>query len=88
MKFGSPLLALAMIGLSASPLAAQETRPTPVNPFFGSVPKGARTTEPIPLSVKDAVQRALENNLGLLLQEAAESASGGARWRALADLLP
>ena len=88
MKFGFSLLALALVGLSAGPLAAQETRPTPLNPFFGSVPKGTRTAEPLSLSVKDAIQRALENNLGLLLQEESESAAGGARWRALADLLP
>ena len=42
---------------------------------------GTATPEPLSLSVKDAVQRALRNNLGLLLQE--ESASA-ARRRALA----
>src|SRR5205823_3254169 len=34
------------------------------------------------------VERALANNLGLLLQEEGEAAARGARWRALADLLP
>ena len=43
---------------------------------------------PIRLSVKDAVERALEFNLGLLLQEEAVKNAHGARWRALADLLP
>jgi outer membrane protein TolC len=58
------------------------------NPFFGSVPQGPPTPEPLSLSAKDAVDRALRNNLGLLLQEQSASAAGGARWRALAELLP
>jgi HAD superfamily hydrolase (TIGR01509 family) len=56
--------------------------------FFGSVPRGTVTAQPLPLSLKDAVERALQNNLGLLLQEESASAARGARWRALADLLP
>src|SRR5207247_8990206 len=37
---------------------------------------------------KRAVQRARGTNLGLLLQEESEPAARGARWRALAELLP
>jgi outer membrane protein TolC len=58
------------------------------NPFLGSVPKGTVTSEPLPLSAKDAVMRALQNNLGLLLQEEAESSAHGAKWQALSNLLP
>src|SRR3954469_1366404 len=58
------------------------------NPFLGGIPQGTPTAEPIQLSVRDAVERALKNNLGLLLQEESASAARGARWRALADLLP
>jgi outer membrane protein TolC len=61
---------------------------TPNNPFLGSPPQGATTAEPLPLSLKDAVERALKYNLGLLLQEESVRAAHGARWRALADLLP
>src|SRR4029078_12161349 len=32
--------------------------------------------------------KALENNLGLLLQEETEATAQGTRWRELADLLP
>jgi outer membrane protein TolC len=81
------ILALT-VWLAASPARAQEARSGPTNPFLGSVPKGTISSEPLQLSVKDAVQRALENNLGLLLQEEAEATARGARWRALADLLP
>jgi outer membrane protein TolC len=58
------------------------------SPFLGSAPKAAISATPVDLSVKDAVQRALEFNLGLLLQEEAVKNAHGARWRALADLLP
>ena len=87
MKCGMTILALT-VWLAASPARAQEARSGPTNPFLGSVPKGTISSEPLQLSVKDAVQRALENNLGLLLQEEAEATARGARWRALADLLP
>jgi len=58
------------------------------SPFLGSIPKGTVTSTPLALSAKDAVQRALQNNLGLLLQEEAETSAHGAKWQALADLLP
>jgi outer membrane protein TolC len=58
------------------------------SPFFGSAPQGTATTAPISLSVKDAVDRALQFNLGLLLQEEEAKRAHGARWRALAALLP
>ena len=69
------------------PSAGGQQIPT-TSPFFGSVPQGPPTAEPLSLSVKDAVDRALKNNLGLLLQEESVSAARGARWRALAELLP
>src|SRR4051794_13190124 len=75
----------------AAPVEAQITQGAgqapSSSPFFGSVPK-APVSSPIQLSVKDAVQRALEQNLGLLLQEEAVGTARGARWRALAELLP
>jgi outer membrane protein TolC len=61
---------------------------SPANPFLGSLPKGTIAAEPLALSARDAVQRALASNLGLLLQEEAETTAHGAKWRALADLLP
>src|SRR3954471_21007415 len=93
MKCRFPLAWLALVlvaALRATPAAGQDqtTRATPQSPFFGSVPKGTATAEPMALSVKEAVQRALQNNLGLLLQEESQAGARGARWRALADLLP
>ncbi|HYT69033.1 MAG TPA: TolC family protein [Vicinamibacterales bacterium] len=88
MKCGATLLVLALAWFGAAPAVAQDARTAATNPFLGSVPKGTVTAEPVALSVKDAVQRALQNNLGLLLQEEAETSARGARWRALAELLP
>ena len=80
---------VAILGAGAGGAWAQSQAPgTPSNPFLGSIPKGTVTATPLPLTAKDAVQRALQNNLGLLLQEEAETTAHGARWRALADLLP
>ncbi len=79
---------LALVLLVSASAAAQNSRQPSNNPFLGSVPKGPVTPDPLALSVKEAVQRALQNNLGLLLQEESETVARGARWRALADLLP
>jgi outer membrane protein TolC len=73
---------------TAGSATAQDIGTASSNPFFGSIPKGTPTAQPMPLSVKDALQRALQNNLGLLIQEESEASAHGARWRALADLLP
>ena len=72
----------------AAPAPPAGVQPPSTSPFFGSVPKGVATSESLSLSVKDAVDRALRYNLGLLLQEESASASRGARWRALSELLP
>lgn len=78
--------ALGALLTFAAPAAAQTQIPN--NPFLGSAPHGAATAEPLPLSLKDAVERALQYNLGLLLQEESVKAAHGARWRALTGLLP
>jgi hypothetical protein len=39
-------------------------------PYSGSVPEGKATPEVLQLSFKDALERGLRNNLGLLLQSA------------------
>jgi outer membrane protein TolC len=82
------LVIILVVAAAARPAGAQDQLGASSNPFFGSRPNGTATDQPMPLSVKDAVARALQNNLGLLLQEEAENAAHGARWHALADLLP
>jgi outer membrane protein TolC len=79
-------LALAL-ALSA-PVYAQNSPLAPPNPYLGSVPTGSLSNQPLRLSVKEAVERALAHNLGLMLEQDTADAARGARWRALADLLP
>jgi len=76
---GTPLLAQSL-------LPAPARQPAPV--FLGSVPAGQATAEPLPLTILDAINRALEHNLGILLSDDARERAQGARWRALGGLLP
>lgn len=84
------LMALLGLALATANASAQEAASgsASASPFLGSVPQGTATAEPLVLSLKDAVSRGLRYNLGLLLQEEAVHSAHGARWRALADLLP
>jgi outer membrane protein TolC len=57
-------------------------------PLFGGVPQGKATNAVIPLSLVDALERALKYNLGLLLSQQDVRAAQGARRLARSDLLP
>jgi len=58
------------------------------SPFMGGVPSGTATSEPVAVSIADAIRRALEHNLGVLQAEDAVAHANGARWLALSELLP
>jgi outer membrane protein TolC len=60
----------------------------PQNPFSGSVPAGKAAPGVLPLSLKDAIDRGLKQNLGLLLASEGIRSSRGQWWRALSELLP
>ena len=55
---------------------------------MGSVPTGAVSAQPIPLSLADAIERGLRQNLGLLLSGDAQLAAQGQLWQARSALLP
>ena len=59
-----------------------------LSPYQRGVPSGSPTAEPVALTMADAVRRALEHNLGLILAEQRMDETGGARLRALSELLP
>ena len=80
-------MVVALFTLLAVPAAAQPGSATS-GPITGSVPQGVATAEPLALSLRDALTRGLQFNLGLLLQEESQRGSSGARRRALAELLP
>jgi outer membrane protein TolC len=56
--------------------------------FLGGVPSGPRTNEVITITVLDAMNRALEHNLGVLTAEEQLGHARGTRWKELSALLP
>jgi outer membrane protein TolC len=58
------------------------------SPFSGSVPEGQPTDRVLPISFKEAIDRALRNNLGLLINSDSLLAAKGKRWQELSHLLP
>ncbi len=104
MKSGARLLAAAGLacGLSAAahaqaaypPPAPGTNSPTmgasPQSPsvFNGSVPVGKATAEPLVLSLKQAIERGLKQNLGAVLAGYEVGGARGEKWRELAALLP
>src|SRR5271169_5929160 len=57
-------------------------------PYSGSVAEGKAMAGVLPLSFKDAIDRGLRNNLGLLLQSDVTLAARGQKWNELSALLP
>jgi len=55
--------------------------------FSGSVPTKA-VPGVLPLSLQDAIDRGLKQNLGVLLSSADVTSARGQRWKQLSDLLP
>lgn len=68
------------------PPVAPQTRIDPS--FHGSLVSGKATSEVLPLSLDDAIQRGLRNNLGLILQTSSEKNANGQRLEELQRLLP
>jgi outer membrane protein TolC len=80
---------MILLGMVAALVPGAAAAQAPTSPFLGSAPpQQTASPEPVPLSLKDAVARGLQYNLGLLLQEASVTQARGERWRALEQLLP
>ena len=79
------LLAQTANGTSPAP---NVTLPGPQNPFLGSAPEGKATADVLQIDFKDAIDRGLRNNLGLLLASDQTESARGERWKALSDMLP
>ena len=79
----------------SSTLFSQTTGGTPSvslpgsqSPFQGSAPEGTATSDVLQIDFKEAIDRGLRNNLGLLLAGDQSEAARGQRWQQLAELLP
>ena len=80
-----PAVAQSTGGTSPTPSI---TLPGSQSPFQGSEPEGTATNEVLQIDFKDAIDRGLRNNLGLLLANDQMEAARGQRWQQLAELLP
>ncbi|PYQ55291.1 MAG: TolC family protein, partial [Acidobacteria bacterium] len=58
------------------------------SPAFGGVPTGTATPGPLSLSLSDAIDRALQSNLALVLADQGVRNARGLRLEALGDVLP
>jgi outer membrane protein TolC len=68
-------------GAAQSPSASQ-------NPVFGSVAETKPTPGILPLTFREAIERALRHNLAALLSEYNTTAARGEKWKQLSELLP
>jgi outer membrane protein TolC len=90
---GSPGSSTSVPGANASETSASESASpasysSTQNPFLSSVPEGKATGTVLPLSFKEAIDRALRSNLGLLLSSDSSMAARGKKWEELSRLLP
>ncbi len=91
-------MALAQMGAPSPPELPRQSSP-PVaapsgpmlggqNPYLGGVPEGQASTAPLALTLKDAIQRGLRQNLGLVLNRQGTRAAEAGRLLARSGLLP
>jgi outer membrane protein TolC len=96
-----PVLMLVAVSICSAAIALAQTETTNpstspgqsipgtggVSSFAGSVP-GKLVPGVLPLSLRDAIDRGLKQNLGLLLSNADTRSARGQRWEQLSSLLP
>jgi len=82
------LLSLLLAGQAAAQVQIESgSLPIPQN-LSGSVPTGEATGDTLALSLKDAIERGLKYNIGLVLSGEDSRTARAERLRALRDLLP
>ncbi len=85
--FAGAAISVAQTSTTSIPNAPMPSPPTAQSPFAGSV-----SSEPVPgvlqISLQDAIDRGLKQNLGVLLSNADIRSSRGERWEQLSALLP
>ena len=58
------------------------------SPYLGGTPSGKATAEPIPLTLREAIDRGLRYNLGLVFSGISTRAARAQRLKSLSELLP
>src|ERR1700680_3446483 len=92
-------VALAAMGASAQTIAPEQNyvggsgsspalrQSSTQNQILGSVPTGTVSPQPISLSLADAIERGLRQNLGILVSDDAQLSAHGQLWQATSPLL-
>jgi len=76
-------------GVSATPSPTPSVSlPGNDSPFLGSDPEAKPTADVLQIDFKEAIDRGLRHNLGLLLAGDQTQRARGERWKELAELLP
>jgi outer membrane protein TolC len=86
--FGSVLTSQTAASQESSEPSAPQPQTPAQNPVFGSVPEAKPTPGVLPLTFRDAIERALRQNLAGLLSEYNTIAARGKKWEQLSNLLP
>ncbi len=84
----APLLSSQVSSGSATSPGSSISLPGSQSPFTGSAPEGKASSEILQLNFKDAIDRGLRNNLGLLIAGDDTITARGERWKELSNLLP
>jgi len=86
----TPLIATTpnLVAQGQSSPAPSISLPGSQSPFTGSEPEGKATPEVLQIDFKEAIDRGLRNNLGLLLAGDQAQTARGERWKELSELLP
>jgi outer membrane protein TolC len=90
----SPIIICALLPsqtlVAQSGTGSSSSVPTVTLPaqFQGSAPEGQPTSEVLQIDFKEAIDRGLRNNLGVLLAADQTETARGEKWKELSDLLP
>jgi outer membrane protein TolC len=86
----SALIPLFLLTFTSVTQAQSSSTTVPSLPpqYLGSKPEGSATNEILQIDYKDAIDRGLRNNLGLLLASDQTETARGERWKQLSELLP
>ncbi len=82
------VVCVAAAGLAVTASAQDQNPSSTANAFYGSVTLRGISSEPLKLSLDDAIRRGLENNLGLREAQSGEKQLQGEKNQALQEFLP
>src|SRR6266852_6052851 len=84
----APVLSSQVSSASAPSPGGSISLPGSESPFTGSQPEDKGSPEVLQIDFKDAIDRGLRNNMGLLIAGDNTITARGERWKELSDLLP